>query len=266
MSAHRDNAEAIIADIARVSGLSFARADRLSRAEAEQVIRWGETSPKFMEIYTNAAHPAHAEAQSYSLWPFYFAHDHPQDDAGEPLDWDQVRTVDDDAADDAKPGDDDDPFKGWSAEKARQRIEASLKDPKYREFRDAQGNRAHPDHELANREIARLYEIAYPERPAEPAPGVYPAGAAAPGGSGTPAAGSTAGAPGAPLDQAAALKRIEELYRDPDFIARSQSADRQVSAAATNEAAGLFQIAYPEQAPSGGSGDGAAPAAGDGAA
>jgi len=261
MSAHRDKAKAIIAEISRASGLSFRSADRLTRGEAERVIAWGQGSPEFMAAYTSAAHPGHAEAQIYSTWPFFFLHDFPQTPEGEPVDWSEVRTVDDDAADDAKTGDDFDPFKGWTAEQARERIQAATKDPKYQEFRDARDDRSHPDHPLAQREFTRLHEIAYPEQPTKPSPGVSPAGGAAASGSGTPAAGSTSGAP---ADRASALRRIGELYRDAEFLKRSESPDRQVREAATAEAAGLFSIAYPEPAPERADSGGAAPAGGDG--
>jgi hypothetical protein len=259
---HSDTGKLFVSEIARVSRLRFAHEDRLSRAEAEQVLTWAQGNPEVMAAYTDPSHPGHQEVNAYSQMAFMYAHDFPQTENGEPMAWEQVSQAAGEPASEAE-AQDDDPFAGWSAQQARDRIEASLKEEKYAQYRAAQADRAHPDHDLANREIARLYEIAYPERPAEPSPSVNPAGAAAPSVSGTPAAGA---APGAPLGQAAALKRIDELYADPAFIARSESADRQVSAAASAEAAGLFQIAYPEAAPDIGGDNGAAPAAGDGAA
>jgi len=263
MGKHSDTGKLFVSEIARVSGLRFAHEDRLSRAEAEQVLTWAQGNPEVMAAYTDPSHPGHQEVNAYSQMAFMYAHDFPQTENGEPMAWEDVLQAAGKPASEAE-AQGDDPFAGWSAQQARDRIEASLKDEKYAQFRAAQADRAHPDHDLANREIARLYEIAYPEQPAEPSSSVDSARAAAPSGSGTPAAGA---APGAPLDQAAALKRIDELYADPAFIARSQSADRQVSAAASAEAAGLFQIAYPAAGPDIIGGDnGAPPAAGDGAA
>lgn len=243
MSKHRENVTTVIAEIARASGMTFARADRLSRDEAKAVIAWAEGNPQLMQIYMNPADPDHAELASFSTWPFYFAFDHPADDAGEPREWSEVRTVDDDAAaaqpDEELAGD----FNELSRDQARARLDAAMKDPKYQQFRDAYGNRAHPDYKLAQREFTRLHEIAYPEPAAEP--GANQAAAAPPSGGGPP----VGVVPSTPIGQAAALRRIDELYRDAEFMKRCQSPRRDVREAATAEMTAAFAAAYPEPAP-----------------
>jgi hypothetical protein len=150
--------------------------------------------------------------QAFSQWPFYFAYDHPQDEAGDPLEWDQVRTADDDAAAAEQPQPDD-PFRDWSPQQAAARIEAAVRDPKYQEWRDAYWKREHPDHDLAVREFERLHQIAYPEEPDEPAAAAsQPDQVAAIVG-----AEARAESAAAPTDRAPALRRIDELYRHPVY-------------------------------------------------
>jgi hypothetical protein len=255
---HRATAKLFVSEIARASGLTFARDDRLSRQEADAVIRWAERNPEVMAAYADRAHAGHAEVMAYAQMAFMFKHEYPENEAGEPIDWDEVEVAGGPAAETAAEPAWDDPFKDFSPEQALARIEAAMKDPKYQEFRNARDDRMHPDHALAQREWTALFERAYPEQRADPSPGVSPATGGAPSGSGTPAAGS---APGAPMDQAAARSAIDALYRDPEFIGRSSSLDREIRAAATAEAGALFAVAYPE--PASGTGEGAAPAGGD---
>jgi hypothetical protein len=245
---HRANATRVIAELSRASGLRFSRPDRLSRQEAEQVLNWGEKHPEVMQAYMDPKHAAHDEVMSLAAWGFYFSADHPQDDAGQPREWSDVRTVDDDA--EAEP-EWDDPFKDFSPQQARELIEAALKgdDPKFRQFREAYENPHHPDHKLANREFERLHQIEAGAAPAAVAAGDNAGGSAAPNGGGS--------APGAPLDRATALKRIDAMYKDPELMKRYGSSDREVRDAATAEVAAVFAAAYPEPAPAA-EGDGGA--------
>ena len=255
---HRENATAIIAELARASGLQFARPDRLTRAEAERVIAWAQGSKEVMAAYTSRAHPHHQEVLAFSAWPFYFAYDHPQDEAGDPLDWGQVRTAEDDAEEDAAAAaqpQPDDPFTGWGPERARERIEAAMQDGKFQEWRDAYGKPSHPDHELAKRELARLHEIAYPEEPAEEpsGDGGSQAGQAAPADAGS-GGGAAIGRRGAGMDQAAAHRRIDELYRHPAYADHLHPEHHAIVA----ETAAAFAVAYPEPATDGSADAGAA--------
>jgi hypothetical protein len=228
---HRDNAAKVIAEISRASGMAFSRPDRLSRQEAEAVLKWGEKHPQVVEAYTDPKHPAHDEIMSYAAWGFYFSAEHPADEAGQPREWSAVRTVDDDAADDAKLDDDFDPFANWTPQQARARLAAAMNDPKYREFREAYQDPHHADHALAMAEFGRLRDIEAGVDAASPSAG------------GTPIAGAQPSVPG---EQAAALKHIDDLYADPEFLKRSSSPDRNVRDAATAQAAALFARAYPE--------------------
>jgi hypothetical protein len=247
---HRENARAVLAEIARASGLTFKHPDRMTRSEAEAVIRWAQSSPEFMAAYSNRSHPYHKEAVSYSQWPFFFK-DFPQTEAGEPVDWAAVQTAEDAAAPAA---DDFDPFARFSPEEARARIEAAFTDEKYKDFRAAYADRNHPDHALAVKEIARLHEIE-----AGTGPGIAsaasagavadPAGLAAPSGSPAPGAAHGSPRPGLPTDRAGALRELDARYADKAFMARMQSRDRQERAAANAEIEPLFRMAYPEHAP-----------------
>ena len=153
---------------------------------------------------------------SYSEWPFFFAHTFPQTAgrmAGRPH-----------GQNDAAPaGPEDDTFAGWSADRACQRLDESLKDPRFKEWREAYHDRRNALHEHAVREFGQLHEIAYPEKPAEVAqnagnqgkPTARTAGMAVPVGT-VP---SRVIGPGG-IDRAAALRRIDALYADKEFMER----------------------------------------------
>jgi hypothetical protein len=134
MADHRANAVAVIAEIGRASGLTFARPDRMTRAEAEAAIRWAEGNTEFVAAYTDRSHPHHTQAQSHSVWPFFFAHDYLQGEDGQPVDWDSVPIAD--TAAPAEP-EFEDVFKDWTPERERQRLGETLKDPRFAEWREA---------------------------------------------------------------------------------------------------------------------------------
>jgi hypothetical protein len=250
MSKHAETGKLFVSEISRASGLRFAREDRLSRAEAEQVLTWAQGNPEVMAAYTDPSHPGHQEVFAYSQMAFMFAHDYPQGENGEPLDWEQVSQAAGEPASEAE-AQGDDPFAGWTPEQARERIQAAMNDPKYREFREAWQDRNHPDHALAMAEFGRLHDIEAGVDAASPSSGD------------TPIAGAQPSVPG---EQAAALKRIDQLYADPEFLKRSSSPDRNVRDAATAEAAALFARAYPELPAAEVAGGAAAPGASGGRA
>ena len=245
MSKHRENAVKVIAEIARASGMTFARADRLSREEAERVISWAQGNAEFMAAYIDRSHPFHAEATSYSSWPFFFAYEYPQSEDRQPVEWEAVRTADQDAGAEPAEPEGEDVFKDWTPDRARQRLDDALKDPRFAEWRAAYDDPRNPDHELAKREFTRLHEIAYPEPAAVPT--ADPAATAPPIGT-VPAAGPS---PAGGVDQAAAHRRINELYADRGFMKRYGSSDRATRAEAAAEMSAAFQGAYPEPAPPG---------------
>jgi hypothetical protein len=261
---HRANARGVISEIARASGLTFRHPDRMTRAEAEAVIGWAKGCREFMEVYEDRRHPFHAEAQSYSVWPFFFAHDFPQTEAGEPIEWDAVsiRQTPEEAAAEAQEELDSEVarfFEGMTSEQASQRIEAAYTDPKYQGFLEAYRDRKHPDHEQAVAEMSRLHQIAAGTDTAPAAitgSAATTAGLAAP--VGTIPAPSGSAAPGGALDRDAARREIDGRYADKDFVARMQSRDRQVRDAANAEIEPLFKTAYPEPAPPADAGSAAA--------
>jgi hypothetical protein len=246
---HQQTAQAVIAEIARASGLTFRHPDRMTRAEAEAVIGWAKSNPEFMAAYEDRRHPLHAEAQSYSVWPFFFAHDYPQTEHGEPVEWDAVpiRQTEEEAAAEAQAaleGEVAGFFEGMTPEQASERIEAGFKDPKYAGFLEAYRDRKHPDHAQAVAEMSRLHQIVHPEPSARTDAAATPAGMAAPIGM-SPAPRSRRPPP-APLDRDAARREIDARYANKDFVARMQSRDRQVREAANAEMEPLFKTAYPE--------------------
>jgi hypothetical protein len=246
---HRDNARAVIAEIARASGMQFARDDRLSRDEAAAVIRWAQGQPEIMKIYGDPRHPDHAELARFSEWTHFFESTWPQTEDGEPVEWAEVpikqteaeATAEAQAALDAEAAGF---FAGMSAEQASERIEAAFRDPKYADFRAAYADRKHPDHAQAVAEMSKLHQIVAGTAPeGNAAPAANPAGMAAP--IGTMPAPSE---PGGRLDPAGARQRIDELYRDQGFMTRYGSRDRATRDAANAEIEPLFKVAYPEQA------------------
>lgn len=260
---HQQNARTVIAEIARASGLTFRYPDRMTRAEAESVIAWARGNREFMQAYEDRRHPLHAEAQSYSAWPFFFL-DFPADDAGAPLEWDRVhiqQTPEEAAAaaqaelESAVAGF----FAGMTPEQAAERIEAAFKDPKYQGFREAYADRKHPDHAQAVTEMSRLHQIVFPEPDtgavARDGTGPNPGGVAVPVGTVPAQTGATG--QGAGLDRETAQREIDARYGDKEFVARLQSRDPNTRGPAQAEMDRLFVIAYKESPPT----EGAAPEA-----
>jgi hypothetical protein len=237
--------------------MRFAHEDRLTRAEAEQVINWAQSNPEVMAAYASREHPGHAEIMAFSEMAFMFAHEFPTNEAGEPLGWDQVEAAGA-AVSEAEPDEIGD-FNKLTPGQAAARVEAAYHDPKYEEWRIAIRDRSHPDHDLAVREMARLTEIAGDAL-------WNPDWDDAAGGTVTDAAGDPAlagGVAGSPSDQAAARKRIDDdFYGNPDFMKRYTSPVREIRQAAIAEMSAAFEAAYPEPPPKG---DAVPPVVGTGA-
>jgi hypothetical protein len=229
---HVDNAKFIIAELARVSGLTFARPDRLSRAEAQQALDWAKSNP----VASAAYRAGNAEAQTYANWLLMFAHDYPQNDAGEPAEWSDVGVADDPATAEPEPeaeADADNPFVGWTPERAQERIKRAMTE---KGFLDALNDPKHEDHALAKREWELIHKAAYPEPAAAPASSVDQA----------------LGGVTAREQQTAALKRIDELHRHPGYLNKAHPEHQSVM----DELTRSFQTVYPEPAsPAGEAGD-----------
>lgn len=237
---HRDQAKAVVAAIRQATGLSFQHDDRLTREEARAVATWAGEHPQLSEIYRDRRHPDHAELASYANWVGFFEVEWPQNDDGTPREWSDVQTRDDEIA--AAEAEIAAMFEGVTPEEAKRRLDASLSDPKYADWKAAYTDPANPLHDQAKQEFEFLHRVAYPEAAA--GADTNPAGLAAP--IGTMPAPAASARTGAPTDRAGALREIDARYADPEFTKRLASRDRQVREAANAELDPLFRIGYPE--------------------
>ena len=194
----------------------FAFTDRMSRTEAERLIRFvrtdkGEVATQIREAYQDKNHPAHTYARTIGAVVNHFALEHAQDASGAPAAWTEREPPTWDPKGET-------PFAAFNAEEAAALLEWSDVQPG---DQAARMDTSHPAHEAHARLVEQLTAVAYPE--------------------GAPAASSDAASGagnGLTLEQRERVREIEgeEAYRNKSHPSHKALVD---------EMSGIYAKAFP---------------------
>lgn len=254
----------LLEEIAQVRGITFAHPDRITRAEAQEILTWAKVQPNLRKAYLDKGHQHHETVALYAQLVNYFASEHPQDAGGAPVAW---------PARGARPAaDPSNPLGSFFPDEAEAFLVWAKTRPEYREaFFDAQ----HPRHAEMVRIVEQSNELAHGiadgvTPTTDPAPQAPPVSAEPPIGTtleelkknpaywdkthpdhervieaklaileGRPAAGAVA----APVKSAqSAAERISEARRDPAYWSK----DHPEHAAAVERVGALHSEAHAE--------------------
>ncbi len=203
-----------IAAAAKEFGMTFKYPDRLTRAEAQQVLAAAKKHPEYRAIMLDKHHANHKAAVQLEQWGYHFAHDHPADAAGEPLGLEHALPAE------APPQDGrvDEEFapllEKATPQQAQDLLNRMSRDPELAaRLRDPN----HPEHQVIAVQWRQLHEKVYPGRGAD----TFKASLAQLG-----AHADTAGIADRILAEGTTMtstsdtrERVEALHADKDFMA-----------------------------------------------
>jgi hypothetical protein len=159
MRVSRKLSELLIKDIAEWRGAPTKFKDRLTQAEAKELLEWGKKQPEVIRAYADKGHKNHEAFRVYASLLNHFADAHPQDAAGAPAAWPE-RT----APRTAEPTKEN-PFAHLDADEAEAILTWAKTRPEYGGYYDPKD----PKHADLVSQTAQLMAIIHPE-PGSPKP------------------------------------------------------------------------------------------------